>query len=284
MRQVYVNGTYLPESEARVSVFDRGFLFADGVYEVTLVLDGKLVDFAGHMARLRRSLCELEMPFSLTEEDLLKIHRELVQRNDVCEGIVYLQVTRGAADRDFMFPAQDTPNTVVLFTQEKVLVGNPLAIRGQHIVTVEDLRWLRCDIKTVQLLYPSLAKMQAKSRGADDAWFVRDGYVTEGSSNNACIVTPDGTIVTRNLSTDILHGITRAAVLQCASDLQLQVEERPFTVDEAKCAVEAFSTSATGLVNPVVKIDGAPIGAGLPGVVTHRLRQIYLDRSRASAV
>lgn len=284
MRQVYVNGTYLPESEARVSVFDRGFLFADGVYEVTLVLDGKLVDFAGHMARLRRSLSELEMPFSLTEEDLLKIHRELVRQNDVCEGLVYLQVTRGAADRDFMFPAQDTPNTVVLFTQKKVLVDNPLAIRGQHIVTVEDLRWLRCDIKTVQLLYPSMAKMQAKSRGADDAWLVRDGYVTEGSSNNAYIVTPDGTIVTRDLSTDILHGITRAAVLQCASDLQLRVEERPFTVDEARCAAEAFSTSASGLVNPVVRIDGTPIGAGLPGVVTQRLRQIYLDRSRASAV
>lgn len=284
MRQVYVNGTYLPESEARVSVFDRGFLFADGVYEVTLVLDGKLVDFAGHMARLRRSLSELEMPFSLTEEDLLKIHRELVRRNDVCEGLFYLQVTRGAADRDFTFPAQDTPNTVVLFTQEKVLVGNPLAIRGQHIVTVEDLRWLRCDIKTVQLLYPSMAKTQAKSRGADDAWFVRDGYVTEGSSNNAYIVTPDGAIVTRDLSTDILHGITRAAVLQCASDLQLRVEERPFTVDEARCAAEAFSTSASGLVNPVVRIDGTPIGAGLPGVVTQRLRQIYLDRSRKSAV
>ncbi|TIT88539.1 MAG: D-amino acid aminotransferase, partial [Mesorhizobium sp.] len=153
MRQVYVSGSYLPESEARISVFDRGFLFADGVYEVTLVLDGKLVDFASHMARLRRSLRELDMPFSLTEADLLKIHRELIGQNNVSEGLVYLQITRGAADRDFIFPTRDTPNTVVLFTQEKAFVENPVAIRGQHVITVEDLRWRRCDIKTVQLLY-----------------------------------------------------------------------------------------------------------------------------------
>ncbi|RWI98742.1 D-amino-acid transaminase [Mesorhizobium sp.] len=284
MRQVYVSGSYLPESKARISVFDRGFLFADGVYEVTLVLDGKLVDFASHMARLRRSLRELDMPFSLTEADLLKIHGELIGRNNVSEGLVYLQITRGAADRDFIFPTRDTPNTVVLFTQEKALVENPVAIRGQHVITVEDLRWRRCDIKTVQLLYPSMAKMQAKSRGADDAWLVRDGYVTEGSSNNAHIVTSDGTIVTRDLSSDILHGITRAVVLQCASELHLRVEERPFTVVETRLATEAFSTSSSGLVNPVVRMDGAPIGNGLPGVVTRRLRQIYLDRSRASAI
>jgi D-alanine transaminase len=173
---------------------------------------------------------------------------------------------------------------VVLFTQKKALVENPLAMRGQHVVTVEDLRWRRCDIKTVQLLYPSMAKMHAKSRGADDAWFVRDGFVTEGSSNNASIVMSDGTIVTRDLSSDILHGITREAVLQCARDLQLRVEERSFTVSEVKCAAEAFSTSASGLVNPVVRIDDASIGAGVPGVVTKRLRQYYLDRIRASAV
>lgn len=284
MRHVYVNGDYLPETEARVSIFDRGFLFADGVYEVTLVLDGKLVDFSGHMARLRRSLGELDMPFSLTEENLLDIHRELIERNEIGEGLVYLQVTRGAADRDFIFPQESTPNTVVLFTQKKTIIDSPLAARGQHVVTLDDLRWRRCDIKTVQLLYPSMAKMQAKAQGADDAWLVKDGFVTEGSSNNAYIVTTDGTIVTRDLSTDILHGITREAVLHCASDLQLRVEERPFTVEEIENAAEAFSTSASGLVNPVVKINGKPIGVGTPGAITAHLRQIYVERSRASAI
>ncbi|MBY2941151.1 MULTISPECIES: D-amino-acid transaminase [Rhizobium] len=284
MRQVYVNGDYLPETEARISVFDRGFLFADGVYEVTLVLDRKLVDFAGHMRRLRHSLGELDMAFALTNEKLLDIHRELIRRNDIEEGLVYLQVTRGAADRDFLFPADATPRTVVVFTQKKSLVDSPLAERGLHVITVEDLRWRRCDIKTVQLLYPSMAKMEAKSRGADDAWMVRDGFVTEGSSNNAYIVTLEGTVVTRDLSTDILRGITREAVLQCAQDLQLRIEERPFTVEEVENAAEAFSTSSSGLVSPVVRINERVVGKGTPGPMAARLRQLYLERSRASAI
>ncbi|MBY2914338.1 D-amino-acid transaminase [Rhizobium leguminosarum] len=284
MRQVYVNGDYLPETEARISVFDRGFLFADGVYEVTLVLDRKLVDFAGHMRRLRHSLGELDMAFALTNEKLLDIHRELIRRNDIEEGLVYLQVTRGAADRDFLFPADATPRTLVVFTQKKSLVDSPLAERGLHVITVEDLRWRRCDIKTVQLLYPSMAKMEAKSRGADDAWMVRDGFVTEGSSNNAYIVTLEGTVVTRDLSTDILRGITREAVLQCAQDLQLRIEERPFTVEEVENAAEAFSTSSSGLVSPVVRINERVVGKGTPGPMAARLRQLYLERSRASAI
>ncbi|TIO24068.1 D-amino-acid transaminase [Mesorhizobium sp.] len=284
MRQVYVNGDYLPETEARVSIFDRGFLFADGVYEVTLVLDGRLVDFSSHMARLRRSLGELEMPFSLRDENLLEIHRELIERNEVSEGLVYLQVTRGAADRDFIYPKEPTPNTVVLFTQKKSIVDSPLAVHGQHVVTLDDLRWRRCDIKTVQLLYPSMAKMQAKSQGADDAWLVKDGFITEGSSSNAFIVTIDGKIVTRDLSVDILQGITREAVLLYAGNVQLRLEERPFTVEEIENATEAFSTSASGLVNPVVSINGKPIGAGKPGSITADLRQIYVERSRASAI
>jgi D-alanine transaminase len=284
MRQVYVNGDYLPETEARISVFDRGFLFADGVYEVTLVLDRKLLDFAGHMRRLRHSLGELDMAFALTNEKLLDIHRELIRRNDIEEGLVYLQVTRGAADRDFLFPADATPRTLVVFTQKKSLVDSPLAERGLHVITVEDLRWRRCDIKTVQLLYPSMAKMEAKSRGADDAWMVRDGFVTEGSSNNAYIVTLEGTVVTRDLSTDILRGITREAVLQCAQDLQLRIEERPFTVEEVENAAEAFSTSSSGLVSPVVRINERVVGKGTPGPMAARLRQLYLERSRASAI
>ncbi|SME89832.1 D-alanine transaminase [Tistlia consotensis] len=285
MRQVYVNGRYLPEGEATVSVFDRGFLFADAVYEVTAVLDGKLVDFAGHLARLRRSLKELGMALELSDEELLAIHRELVRLNGIDEGLIYLQITRGnAGDRDFLFPDPATPKTVVLFTQKKKLLDSPLAARGQRIVTVEDLRWRRCDIKTVQLLYPSMIKELAKKQGADDAWMVRDGLVTEGSSNNAYIVTAEGAIVTRDLSSDILHGITRKAVLDCAADLEMTVEERPFTVEEAKAAKEAFSTSASGFVNPVVEIDGATIGSGKPGPVAARLRQIYLEKSRAAAI
>lgn len=284
MRTVYVNGEFVPENEAKVSVFDRGFLFADAVYEVTTVLDGKLVDFSGHRARLRRSLGELNIALDLTDEQLLDIHRKLIAANDLEEGIIYLQITRGEADRDFVFPPADTPVTTVLFTQAYAVVDNPLAERGQKIVTVEDKRWSRCDIKTVQLLYPSLAKMEAKSRGADDAWLVRDGLVTEGSSNNAYIVTQDGTIVTRDLSNLILHGITRRAVLECARNLQMKVEERPFTVEEAQAAREAFSTSASGFVCPVVEIDGQQIGDAAVGPVARQLRDVYIAEMRKSAI
>ncbi|MEO4041741.1 D-amino-acid transaminase [Hoeflea sp. CAU 1731] len=284
MRTVYVNGDYVPEDQAKVSVFDRGFLFADGVYEVTSVLDGKLIDFGGHCRRLRRSLGELDMRLDLSDEDLLAIHRELVARNDIDEGMIYLQVTRGAADRDFVFPSEDTPPTVVLFTQKKPLIESALAARGQKVITIEDKRWNRCDIKTVQLLYPSLAKMEAKAKGADDAWLVRDGFVTEGSSNNAYIVTSDGTIVTRDISSLILSGITRQAVLECARDLQMKIEERPFSVEEAENAVEAFSTSASGFVVPAVEIDGKPIGDGKPGPVATSLRSVYIDKMRQAAI
>ncbi|WP_319774969.1 D-amino-acid transaminase [Breoghania sp.] len=284
MRTVYVNGNYVPEDEATVSIFDRGFLFGDAIYEVTSVLDGKLIDFPGHTARLHRSLDALGMSFPMSDEDLLAVHRELVSRNAVTEGLVYLQISRGAADRDFLFPAKDVPPTVVLFTQEKTLVENALAKRGQKVVTADDLRWRRCDIKTVQLLWASLVKNEAKARGADDVWMVLDGLVTEGSSNNAYIVQGDGTIVTRNISSDILAGITRTAVLKCAEELGVSVEERAFTVAEAQAAVEAFSTSATGFVNPVIEIDGVAIGDGKPGPVAQRLREIYIETSRAAAI
>ena len=282
-RIVYVNGEYVPEEEARVSVFDRGFLFADGVYEVTSVLDGKLVDFAGHAARLARSLGELDMAAPADDAELLAIHRELVARNALQEGAVYLQVTRGAADRDFAFPDDAAP-TLVLFTQAKRLSDNPAADKGIRVITIPDRRWARRDIKTVQLLYPSMGKMMAKAAGADDAWMVEDGAVTEGTSNNAYIVTDTGKIVTRHLSTEILHGITRAAVLRFAREAQMEVEERAFTVEEAQNAAEAFITSATAFVMPVVEIDGKPVGTGTPGRVAMRLREIYLDESRKAAV
>ena len=284
-RTVYVNGDYLPEDQAMVSVFDRGFLMADGVYEVVSVLGGKLIDFEGHMVRLKRSLSELAIANPLSDDAYLAAHRDLVARNDITDGLVYLQVTRGnPGDRDFAYPPQGTAPTVVMFTQSKPgLAENPQADVGLRVCTVPDLRWARRDIKTVQLLYPSMAKMEAKARGCDDAWMVEDGHVTEGTSNNAYIV-KDGAIITRALSHDILHGITRAAVLRLASEAQLGVEERSFTVDEAKAADEAFITSASAFVMPVVAIDEAAVGTGAPGPVARRLREIYLDEMRRTAI
>ncbi|AXI48704.1 D-amino acid aminotransferase [Sulfitobacter sp. SK012] len=285
MRTVYVNGEYLAETEAKVSIFDRGFLMADGVYEVTSVLDGKLIDFEGHAKRLSRSLNELDMANPISKADLLEVHRELVRVNEIEEGLIYLQVTRGSdGDRDFAFPDPETPSTIVLFTQNKPgLADNPAAKKGAKIISIEDIRWGRRDIKTVQLLYPSMGKMMAKKAGCDDAWLVEDGFVTEGTSNNAYIV-KGNKIITRALSTDILHGITRAAVLRFAREAQMDVEERNFTIDEAKEADEAFTTSASAFVMPVVEIDGVTLGGGVPGRVAPRLREIYLEEMRKAAV
>lgn len=284
-RTVYVNGEYLPEAEAKVSVFDRGFVMADGVYEVTSVLNGKILEFSGHLARLNRSLSELQMGNPHDEAEWLAIHRKLVELNGIDEGLIYLQVTRGnAGDRDFAFPPEGTPQTVVLFTQAKPgLADNPAARTGMRVISVPDLRWSRRDIKTVQLLYPSLAKMEAKARGADDAWLVEDGFVTEGTSNNVYIV-KDGKIVTRQLSTDILHGITRGSLLRYAAEAQMQIEERPFTIAEAQSADEAFFTSASAFVLPVVEIDGVKLGQGTPGPVATRLRELYLEESLKAAI
>ncbi len=285
-RIVYVNGDFVPEEDAKISIFDRGFLMADGVYEVTSVLDGKLLDFAGHAARLQRSLAELDMAAPVDMDELLGIHRELVSRNNLTDGMIYLQITRGnPGDRDFAFPdPATTPSTLVLFTQSKPgLADNPAAKKGIKVISIDDIRWGRRDIKTVQLLYPSMGKMMAKKAGADDAWMVEDGHVTEGTSNNAYIV-KDGKIVTRQLGNEILHGITRSAVLRFAKEAQMVVEERPFTLDEAKEADEAFITSASAFVMPVVQIDNATLGNGSPGPVATRLREIYLDESRKAAI
>ncbi|MGC8201592.1 D-amino-acid transaminase [Aliiroseovarius sp. PTFE2010] len=284
-RIVYVNGEYVPEQEAKVSVFDRGFLMADAVYEVTSVLDGKLVDFDGHAKRLQRSMDALDMASPVTMDELLAIHRELITRNDLEEGGVYLQVTRGAPpDRDFAFPdPEQVPSGLVLFTFAKKLAQSAAAEKGIKVISIEDQRWGRRDIKTVQLLYPSMGKMMAKAAGADDAWMVEDGAVTEGTSNNAYIV-KGNTIITRALSNDILAGITRAALLRFANEAQMKVEERNFTIDEAKSADEAFISSATTFVHPVVEVDGVQIGTGKPGSVAQRLREIYIEESRKAAV
>ena len=281
-RIVYVNGEYVSEESAVISVFDRGFLMADAVYEVTSVLDGKLLEFDGHLKRLKRSLSELDMQEPDAINDLLEIHRNLVRDNQVDQGGVYLQVTRGVADRDFIYP-ENVKSTLVMFTQSKNILGSKLVEKGMKVISIDDLRWGRRDIKTVQLLYPSMGKMMAKSAKCDDAWMVEDGFVTEGTSNNAYIVV-DNKIITRELSNDILHGITRNSVLRYAEEAQMEIEERPFSVKEVLAADEAFITSASTFVMPVVEIDGEPIGEGRPGRVSRRLREIYIEESRKRAI
>ena len=252
---------------------------------MTSVLGGKILDFDGHAVRLERSLNELGMRNPIEKADLLAVHRELVRANDISDGMIYLQITRGnPGDRDFAYPSDDTEPTIVLFTQSKPgLADSPAAKTGIKIISIEDQRWGRRDIKTVQLLYPSMGKMMAKGAGCDDAWMVEDGHVTEGTSNNAYIV-KDDKIITRHLGNEILHGITRKAVLAFAREAQMKVEERAFTLEEAKNADEAFITSASTFVMPVVEIDGEAVGTGTPGTVAARLREIYLTESRKAAI
>lgn len=283
-RTVYLNGAWVPEEQAQVSVFDRGFLMSDAIYEVTCVLDGKLVEYAGHAARLKRSATELGLTMPLDDAALLAVHRELVSRNPIDQGLIYLQLTRGAADRDFAFPPEGTPPTLVLFSQAKNVLENAAADQGISVVFVPDLRWGRRDIKTVQLLYPSMAKMEARSRGADEAWLVQNGMVTEASAATAHIVTQDGVLVTRDLSHALLPGVTRASVLGLAGDHGVTVQQRAFSPDEARAAREAFITSATNFVVPVVAIDGAPVGDGRPGALTRDLRRAYIESRRATAI
>jgi D-alanine transaminase len=285
-RTVYLDGEYLPESEAKVSVFDRGFLFGDAVYEVTSIIDGKILAFDGHADRLKRSLGELGMKDPMSTPDLLEVHHQLIERNALKEGMIYLQVSRGnTGDRDFMYPSEeaDVKPTVVLFTQTANLRHNDKATTGLKVISVADQRWARRDIKTTQLLFQCMAKMEAKAAGVHDAWMVEDGYVTEGASNNAHII-KDGKIITRHLSNEILHGITRAAVLAYACSANMLVEERSFTIEEAQNADEAFVTSATNFVMPVVEIDGVMVGDGKLGPSVVRLRELYIEESIKRAV
>lgn len=280
-RTVYVNGEFLPEEDAKISIFDRGFLFADGVYEVSTILDGKLVDNASHLARLQRSLGELTIPLPCSMEELEAIQHELIKRNNIDAGSVYIQVTRGAEDRNFLWSEGLEPS-LILFTQTRGAKMDDVAEVGLNVVSQPDIRWQRRDIKTVALLPASLAKKKAIAAGANDAWLVEDGFITEGTSNNAHIITRDGKLITRALSNKILHGITRKAVLALADEAGLTVEERSFTPDEVKAAAEAFVTSATMFVAPVVSFDGAAIGDGKPGPFTKRLRELYIDFAKKS--
>jgi D-alanine transaminase len=280
-RIVYLNGVYVPEEKAKVSVFDRAFLFGDGVYEVTAVLDRKLVDFQSHLARLDRSLKEIALTAPLSHAELRRLHKELVARNNVIEGIVYLEISRGAAERDFAYP-EDARPTVVAFTQSRPLIENPYATTGVKVITIPDLRWKRRDIKSTAMLAQAMGKQEAKLKGAYEAWMVEDGFVTEGTSSSAFILDAQGVVRTQPLGHHILPGVTRRAVLRLAALEGISLEERPFTVAEALAAREAFMTAASALVLPIVEIDGIPIGDGKPGGIARTFRSLYVEEARKS--
>src|SRR5690606_6549625 len=285
-RVAYVNGEYLPHGQAVVHIEDRGFQFADGVYEVWGVFGGRLADFEGHLTRLHRSLDELRIPRPMSPAALLRVLRETVRRNRVRDGLVYIQVTRGTARRDHPFPPEDTPPTLVITARSMDRAAQDrVAAVGVAVVTAPDIRWGRCDIKTVALLPNVLAKQAARERGAAETWMVDEmGLVTEGSSTNAWIVDAEGRLRTRDTQANILRGITRHALLELAAAEGLPVDERAFSVEEAKQAKEAFFTAASAFVMPVVSIDGVKIGDGRPGPLTRRLRDLYLEQARNKAV
>ena len=280
-RIAWLNGAFVPLADAQVPVMDRGFLFADGVYEVTAVLDGRLVDSVSHLARLERSAGELGIALPLALDAIEIVARELIVRNALDQGTIYLQLTRGVAERDFLAPLGIAP-TLLLFTQTKDILGAKAALAGIAVRTMDDIRWARRDIKSIMLLAQVLAKQAAAAAGAQEAWLIEDGVVTEGASSSALIVAADGTLVTRPLSSRILPGCTRAAILALAERDGVCVEERPFTLDEAFAAREAMMTSASSFVVPIVRIDDRPVGDGTPGPIARRLRTLYIEAARAS--
>ena len=278
-RTVYLNGDYLPEDQAKISIFDRGFLMADAIYEVVAVIDGELIDFSPHIARLTRSLREVDFDYPIDEQELHNIMSALISRNQLKNGRVYFQITRGnPGDRDFVYDKTTAP-TIVLFTQtEDGSDDHQATTQGWSVMTCEDLRWGRCDIKSVQLLYPSMVKTMATRGGFDDAWFVQDGMVTEGTSNNAWLI-KDEVLITRERSRDILHGVTRAMLLGYAKERGMRIDERAFSVAEAMAADEAFVTASSLFVMPVVRIDNHAIGDGQPGAHALALRDLYAQKS-----
>ncbi len=283
MSLAYLNGEYLPLDQAKVSVLDRGFLFADGIYEVSAVLDGKLVDSASHLARLEQSTGAIGIALPLSLDEIEAAQKQLIARNDLVDGLVYLQVTRGADPaRDFL-PSADIRPTLLMFVQTKSFIDVPAARTGIAVITLPDQRWARRDIKSVSLLAQVMAKQAAAQAGAQEAWMVEDGFVTEGASSTAFIVNDEG-IVTRPYSQVVLPGCTGAALAALAEESGLSVVRRPFTVAEALAAREAFITSASTFCLPVVRIDGQPVGDGTPGPVARRLRDLYIDFARRTGV
>jgi D-alanine transaminase len=285
-RVAYVNGRFVPHGEAVVHIEDRGYQFADAVYEVWALFDGRLGDAEGHFVRLERSLSELSMPMPMSRAALTLVLREAVRRNRVREGLAYLQVSRGVAPRDHAFPKDPTPLSVVITVSAVDRAASEArAAKGVGVVTTPETRWGRCDIKTVGLLPNAMAKQTARAAGAAEAWFVDElGFVTEGASSNAWIVDGEGRLRTRDTNANILRGITRRTLLEVIRDEGLAVDERPFTPEDARQAKEAFITGAGALVLPVVSVDGKPVGEGKPGPVAMRLRRLYIERARATAI
>lgn len=282
-RIVFLNGSFLPIEEAKVPFMDRGFMFGDGIYEGVGVLGGRLVDNEAHLERLERSLREVQIANPYTRAEWTHLQEEIVRRNGMEEGFIYFQVTRGVAERDFMFP-DNVPPTVAMFTQAKAIAAAPAAQTGIAVITVPDMRWKRRDVKSINLLAQVLAKQAAKEAGAQEAWMVEDGFVTEGGSSSAFIVTKAGRVVVRPLSNAILPGITRKSMLALSQEHGIELEERLFTVEEAYEAAEAFLTSASNFVLPIVTIDGRSIGDGKPGPITRKLREIYIQMAFGQAL
>lgn len=275
-RIVYCAGHFVPEDQAHVSLFDRGFLFGDGVYEVTAVIGGRLIDNDLHLARFERSLAELAIPMPGSQLAIQRLQQDLVMRNGLKEGIVYLQATRGEADRDFLYP-EGLQTTLIGFTQAKQLVGTRAQEEGISVALAPDPRWARRDIKTVMLLGQVLAKRDARAAGFGDVWLTQEDHITEGASSTAYIVTGDNRILTRGNSPMILPGCTRQALLRLCDHHGLTFEERSFTQVEAESASEAFQTSASSLVTPVIRIGDVVIGDGKPGALTRLLQSYYLE-------
>ncbi|CDZ55164.1 D-amino-acid transaminase [Neorhizobium galegae] len=282
-RIVYLNGCLLPENEAHLSIFDRGFLFGDGIYEVTAVLDGRLVDSSLHMARLERNVREIGGLLPISTEEIVAVERRLVAENHLVEGLVYLQFTRGVEDRNFLYSNDLTP-TLLMFTQAKNLEHVVAVECGMKVKIVADQRWTRRDIKSIGLLPQVLAKRAASVDGFDEAWMEEDGFITEGASSTAYIVTQDGSVVTRGASQKTLPGCTHHALVQLIRETSLRFHERPFSVEEARSAREACLTSASNFIVPVTNIDGNPVGEGKPGPIFRRLRALYMEHARRTAI
>ena len=282
-KTVYVNGRFVRDFEAKISVFDRGFLFADSVYEVITVFLGELVDCDNHLKRLEKSMKFLDLSMPMERETILNLLRELIIRNNLNNGMIYLQVSRGSSERSFLIDSNVKPS-LVMFCQEIDLSSSSRLKRGLKIVTLPEARWKHRDIKTTQLLAASLAKTKACKMGYDDAWFEENGFVTEGTSSNAFIVVENKKIVTRNIGKEILPGVTRFSIMKAASSLDFEVEERPFSVIEAERATEAFITSATNFITSVVAINGKAVGNGKVGTITSLLQREYLKTVKRTAL
>ena len=272
-----MNGEFFSKKEASISVFDRGFLFSDAVYEVSAVISGKLVDWKEHFARLIRSLGYLNLVHNFQEKDFYQIQKKLIKENQLTEGLCYVKVTRGVAERDFNFVKKPLSPTVVIFTQEKSILNTPASKMGIKIITVPDDRWRRRDIKTTQLLAQSLAKTHAVQKGVDDSLLVQDGFINEGSSSNAFII-KDEKIITPSLSNDILGGITRSSVIKFCQKNNIEIKEQKINIDDLIDAQEVFLTSSTGFVIPVIEVDGRYVGNGLVGEMVKEIQKIYLEQ------